>query len=110
MVILLLLSLSVSAQAAELRSIRIKPELYFSETTATCSVSLKANNVNDKVEATLTLYQGDNYIDSWSKSGTGRVFISESCEVESGKSYTLVLDYSISGIAQIPITTIGICP
>lgn len=108
--ILLLLSLSVSAQAAELRSIRIKPELYFSETTATCSVSIKADNANDKIEATLTLYQGNNYVDSWNNSGTGRVFVSGSCEVESGKSYKLVLDYSINGIAQLPKATTGTCP
>lgn len=107
---LLVLLLSVSAQAAGPRSIRIRPELYFSGTTATCSVSLKADNANDKVEATLTLYQGNNYVDSWNNSGTGRVFVSGSCEVESGKSYKLVLDYSINGVAQLSKTSAGTCP
>ncbi len=101
-----LLILTMTAQAAEIRSIRVKPDLYFNETTATCSVSVKADSASDQVEATLTLYQGDNYVDS----GTGRVFVSGSCEVESGKSYKLVLDYSINGAAQTSKTTTGTCP
>lgn len=105
-----LLILTISAQAAESRSIRIKPELYFGVNTATCSVSLKADNAKDEVEATLTLYQGEKYVDSWSNSGTGRVFISGSCAVVSGKSYKLVLDYSINGVSQQSETTTGTCP
>lgn len=54
--------------------------------------------------------KGDNYVDSWSHSGTGRVFILGSCAVESGKSYDLVLDYSINGISQQPKTAFGTCP
>ena len=105
-----LLILTMTAQAAEIRSIRVKPDLYFNETTATCSVSVKADSASDQVEATLTLYQGDNYVDSWNNSGTGHVFVSGSCEVESGKSYKLVLDYSINGAAQTSKTTTGTCP
>ena len=108
--VLFLLLLTLSAQAAEVRVVRIKPELYFSDTTATCSVSCKADNARDTVEATLTLYQGETYVDSWSNSGTGRVFISGSCDVESGKTYKLVVDYSINGVAQLSKTTSGTCP
>lgn len=106
----LLLILTMSARAAESRSVSIKPELHFGANTATCSVSLKADNTKDKVEATLTLYQGENYVDSWSNSGTGRVFISGSCDVESGKTYKLVVDYSINGVVQLSKTTLGTCP
>lgn len=106
----LLLILSVSAQAMEFRVIQVRPELYFDGTTAVCSVSCRADNAGDDVEATLTLYQGEKYVDSWSDSGTGRVFVSGSCEVESGKSYKLVLDYSINGTAKLPKTTTGTCP
>lgn len=108
--ILLLLVLTLSAQAAEFRIAGSIPELYFDGTTAVCSVSCRADNAKDKVEATLTLYQGETYIDSWSNSGTGRVFISEKCGVESGKSYKLVLDYSINGTVKLPKTVTGTCP
>lgn len=108
--VLLLLIFTVPAQAGELRTVQVKPDLYFNGTTALCSVSLRTDNARDDVEATLTLYQGERYVDSWNNSGTGRVFISGSCEVESGKSYKLVLDYSINGIAQLSKTTTGTCP
>ena len=52
----------MTAQAAEIRSIRVKPDLYFDGTTAICSVSVKADSSNDKVKATLTLYQGNDYV------------------------------------------------
>ncbi len=106
----LLLILTLSAQAAEFRIAGSIPELYFDGTTAVCSVSCRADNAKDKVEATLTLYQGETYVDSWSNSGTGRVFVSGSCEVESGKSYKLVLAYSINGVAKQSVTTTGTCP
>lgn len=110
LVVLLLMILALPAHAVEVRAIQLKPDLYFNGTTAVCSVSCRSDNARDKVEATLTLYQGDDYVDSWNNSGTGRVFISGSCEVESGKSYKLVLDCSINGIAQLPKTTTGTCP
>jgi len=106
----LVLILTLSAQADESRVEGGTPELRFDGTTATCSVSCRANNAKDKVEATLTLYQGESFVDSWNNSGTGRVFISGSCAVKSGKSYKLVLEYSINGIARQAKEITGTCP
>lgn len=106
----LVLILTLSAQAAEPRIEGGTPVLYFDGATATCSVSCRANNAKDKVEATLTLYQGDSFVDSWTNTGTGSVFISGSCAVKSGKSYKLVLEYSINGIARQAKTITGTCP
>ena len=106
----LLLILSLSAQALEARVLDVAPVLTFNGTTASCSVSFRADNTKDKVTATLTLYQGNTYVDSWTDSGTGRVFISENCEVESGKSYRLVLSYSINGAAKPAKEVSGTCP
>ena len=106
----LLLLLALSAQALDARITRVEPVLDFNGTTASCSVSFRADNTKDKVTATLTLYQGNTYVDSWTDSGTGRVFISESCEVESGKSYRLVLTYSINGVAKPTKAVSGTCP
>lgn len=111
MVLLLLFLISaLPTHALEICAFQASPNLYFSGTTAICSVSCRSDNVRDEVEATLTLYQGDAYVDSWYNFGTGSVFISGSCKVESGKSYKLVLDYSINGTAQLSETTTGICP
>ena len=106
----LILALTASAFAAELRIARFTPALSFSGTTASCSVSCRGNTSKDEIEATLTLYQGDTYVDSWSNSGTYRVSISETCKVVSGKSYRLVLDYSINGESRQPVSTCATCP
>lgn len=106
----LLLLLTLSAQALEPRAVKVEHVLDFNGTTATCSVSFKADSATDNVAATLTLYQSNTYVDSWTDSGTGRVFISESCKVESGKSYRLVLTYSINGAAQPAKAVTGTCP
>ena len=106
----LLMLLTLSAQALEPRAVKVEPVLDFNGTTATCSVSFKADSATDKVAATLTLYQGNTYVDSWSDSGTWRVSISESCKVESGKTYRLVLTYSINGAAQPAKAVTGTCP
>lgn len=110
LVIPVLLVLTLSAQAAESRILKNIPSLSFNGSTAICTVTCTGNNTKDKVSATLTLYQGGVYVDSWSDSGTGMVFISESCEVESGKSYKLVLTYSINGIAKPSQSDSKTCP
>ena len=106
----LILALTVSALAAEFRVEANSPELSFDGNTATCTIFCRSTYVTDKVEATLTLYQGKEYVDSWSDSGTGYVLISESCKVESGKSYRLVLEYSINGVLKKPVSTSATCP
>ncbi len=107
---LLMLLLTVSAQAIEIQSTRVQPELYFNGTTATCSVSCRASNAREKIQATLTLYQGTVYVDSWTNSGTGRVFVSGQHSVESGKRYRLVVTYFVNGTTQ-PATQISkVCP
>ena len=106
----LLLLLTLSARAVEPRIPRAEPALDFNGTTAFCSAVCRADGTTDKVSATLTLYQGSTYVDSWSDSGTWRVSISENCEVESGKSYRLVLTYTINGAAQPAKAVTGTCP
>ena len=69
-----------------IRIARFTPKLSFSGNTATCSVSCRGDTSKDKIEAALTLYQGDTCVDSWSNSGAYRISISESYKVASGKS------------------------
>ena len=69
----------------------------------------KGENPSDELEAELTLYQGDTYVDSWSNSGAGPILVSGNCTVKSGRSYRLVLTWSISGSAKSPVTVAGTC-
>lgn len=107
--LIFVLAFSISVQAAQMRAITSTPRLTFSGTTATCSVDCKSGNSSDKVSATLTLYQGSTYVESWSDSGKGRVVISESCSVTKGKDYKLVLSYSVNGKAQSSVTVTRKC-
>lgn len=109
---LLLLVFSLSAQTALAAEARTGgyPHLTFDGTIAKCSIFLKATSSTDKVKATLTLYQGNSYVDSWSDEGRGSVHVSGECEVQSGKDYTLVLTCSINGVEQKSVSTDGTCP
>ena len=106
----LLLVLSIPTYAAVPYSQAVQPQLSFSGTTANCSVNYTKAGSSDYVSLTLTLYQGSSYVDSWSASGTNRVRISETCEVERGKTYRLVLTWSVNGQAQAAVSTTGTCP
>ena len=109
-VLLLIMMLSLSEQAAEMRVITASPYLTFNENTATCMADCKSTNPSDKVSATLTLYQGSTCVTSWSGSGNGRVIISKSCTVKSGMEYKLVLSYSVNGKAQESVSVTAISP
>lgn len=107
---LIALVLSVSVQAVELRYVTARPSLTFNGTTAFCSAVCRGDSSNDKINATLTLYQGSTYVDSWSGSGKDRVALSGTCEAVSGKSYKLVVDYSVNGESKPSVSTTKTCP
>lgn len=104
----LLLILSLTAQAAEPRAIQAQPRLTFSGTTATCFVNVIGKS-DSELTASLTLWQGSNRLASWSATGTGKVTISETYSVESGKSYKLVFNHTINGKGQPEVTVTGTC-
>lgn len=108
--VLIVLAFTMSAQAMELRVISAQPRLTFNGTTAHCSATCTGNGSNDTVEATLTLYQGTTYIDSWSDSGKGRLYLSGECKVKSGKDYELELKYKVNGTEMPSITVTNKCP
>lgn len=102
--------LTISAQALEPRTISAIPSLSFSGTTAYCSVICKGMSASDKIDVTLTLYQGKTALNSWSGSGTGRVDVYGEHEAISGKSYELVASYSVDGKLQPSVSTTNTCP
>lgn len=110
LIALVVLALSISVQAAELRTVSVKPMLSFNGTTAFCSVICRGNSNDDAIDATLTLYQGSAYVDSWSDSGRGQVTLSGTCTAVSGKSYKLVVDYTVNGELKPSVYTTGRCP
>ena len=110
MALVFMMILSLSVQATQTRAIRATPQITFSGTTATCMADCKSSDTNDKIAATLTLYQGNTYVTSWSDSGNGRVLISKTRTVSSGQSYRLVLTYSVNGVSQPSVSVTNTCP
>lgn len=109
-VAILLLVFALSTYAASPYVLKVQPYLSFDGTTARCSVTFTGDDSSDEADLTLTLYQGNTYVDSWSASGTDRVRISETCKVESGKTYRLVLTWSVNGKTQPSVSTTKTCP
>lgn len=108
--LLLVCILSAQAtQAAEQRAASARPDLFFQGTTAICSAICQGNSANDTVEATLTLYQGDTYIDSWSESGIRKITLYGECKVTPGKTYRLEMAYSINGVSKPVISATNTC-
>ena len=86
-VVVLLLTTSVPALAVEPRVPVAAPELEFDGTTAECAVTI--TSPGEEINATLSLWNGNTYIDSWSGSGTTLVRIKGNCPVIKGQTYTL---------------------
>jgi len=105
---LLFLMVSITAHAAS-TAYYANPSLSFSGTTAYCSVVCRGDNTSDTISATLTLYQGNTEIDSWSNSGTVRVLVSGSCNVTSGVTYRLKLSWSVNGVSQPDVEVTNTC-
>lgn len=101
--VLLLLLCTLSAQtmlAAEPRSYSSGPFLDFRGSTASCSAKHYSNSSTDTVGMTLSLYENNTYITSWSSVGNGGVIVSGEYPVEYGKTYRLEMVYYINGIKQ----------
>jgi hypothetical protein len=107
--LLILLLFTISAQAVEMRGIRATPILTFDGTTAQCYGNCKGGTSTDTVDATITLYQGTTYLDSWSDSGKGSLSVSGEYKVQRGKTYKLVLSYSVNGVEKPSVTVTNTC-
>ena len=80
--------LTIGVQAMELRGITAKPRISFNGTTAICTAACYGDHSDDVINATLTLYQGSTYVDSWSSSGVESVSVRGTSKVKSGKLHT----------------------
>lgn len=106
---LLLLSCTVlPVSATERRDMACVPTLTFDGTTAKCNASF--SSFRNSITLTLSLWNGNTLIDSWSKSGTSYVSISEYCSVQSGKSYTLKVSGTCAGVSIDASPVTKTCP
>lgn len=103
----ILSALVATAAAAESRSTKCVPILTFDGATANCYVSITA--LGQPITATLELWQGSTRIASWSDSATSRLIIDEDYSVDKGKTYTLKVSGTITGVSFTGTPVTGTC-
>lgn len=107
LVLVFILILSLSANAAEPRANLVIPKLSFEDTTANCSVTIAAPG--KEIKATMTLWYGSQIVDSWSGTATSALFLSGSTQVVDGRMYTLTVTGTIGGEAFYAESVSGTC-
>ena len=95
--IVLLVATPLTVQAATPRLINISPELSFTGTTANCTVRVFADYTTQEIEATITLWHGNSWIERWEVSADGYFSWHDTVPVTSGNTYRLSVDVSIDG-------------
>ena len=103
LIIALAVAMCVPAYAT-MRAASISPSLSFSGTTANCRVNIMDAGKN--INATMSLWDGDALVDSWSGNGSTLVSITGSCNVVSGRTYTLTVEGTIGNVpfAATPVS------
>lgn len=93
----------VPAHAASTRTIWANPSIRFDGTQATCYVKITADRPTDKISATMELWQGDTLLNSWDGDGTWVLTLEKTETVSKGKTYDLVIKYTVNDVDKTPI-------
>lgn len=110
--LILMIVMQIPAGAVSERGYLFTPALSFSETTAYCSIYVPCSNKTDSVSVVLTLWRGQEVIDSWSDASTSNQHyakISEKATVVKGQSYKLVAEIYINGEIAASAPATGTC-
>lgn len=108
MAIILVISMPLTVSATP-RALSIRPSLTFEGTTATCHVLVVGNNTSEHIEVTMKLMYGNSCVASWSDDGYGYVLMEENATVTKGRTYNLVVEVTINGVANPPVYQSGTC-
>lgn len=100
----MIIILTVPAYAMSPRATMIAPDINFNGTEADCTVRITANKATDRIVATMELWQGTTLIDSWNGNGQWTLKLNGTADVQKNKTYKLVVEYSINGAKQTPVT------
>ncbi len=111
LVAVFLLILSMTVSAADSRASALSPSLTFDGTTATCAIDISGNTMSDSIKATVKLYHGSTCLKTWTDSGTGYLFFSEtySKNIEVGQKYKMTVDYTIAGKSYPQLSASATC-
>lgn len=108
--VLLMFLLINSANAQEARINTGYADITFSGTTANCYAEITGNSGSDKISATIELRCGNQSIRTWNRyTDSGRLMFSDTVGVTKGKTYELVVEYTVNGKAQSSFSDSGTC-
>lgn len=85
MSLILVMLLSVSAHAIQIRSITSVPHLSFDGNNASCVIQIVGDKMTDEISATMELRCGSDLIASWNGSGSGILKMTKSAAVKREK-------------------------
>lgn len=106
--IILVVSMPLTVAAAP-RALGINPTLAFDGTTATCDVMVVGNDTSEYIEVTTKLMYGSYCVASWYDDGYGYVWVVETATVTKGRTYDLVVEVKVNGVASTPVSVSGTC-
>ena len=104
----LIVSIPISALAAP-RAMVTNPELTITGTTATCKTTVVGDRTSDFIQVTMKLMYGSSCVASWNGSGNGYVYMSKTATVTAGRTYTLVVEVTVNGVAKDPVSVTKTC-
>lgn len=107
--IVIILTIPVTAYAAEQRMLSIYPGLSFSGTTAECSVVVTGNYATDDIDVVIKLWRGSTCLRTWYASGEGYVFWDDTATVTKGTTYKLTADVTINNVTKPTVFISGTC-
>lgn len=90
--------------AVEPRAVTVNPRIEFIGATATCYVTVMADNASDEVEAEICLKQGNRTVGIWYEEVRGILIFEDAVNTERGKTYTLYVDVAINGVEHPTIS------
>ncbi len=106
--LLLMFLMSNAVYAQETRLNNTLATVSFSGTTANCIVDIVADG--DEIVATIELLCGSQSIKTWDRSvDNGHLMFHETVSVTKGKTYELVVEYTVNGKAQSSFSGSGTC-
>lgn len=109
--LIVIMLLSISAQATAHRTAIVSPILDFNGKTANCYVEVVADSATDKIEITASLWRGTVCLETWTKSGYEYLYLNETKSVTlGGVDYKLTADVTINGRALSQVSTTARCP
>ena len=102
---ILMLLITVSANAAEMCTIRTTASISNSGADVTCTGIIFGNAKDDPISAKMKLWRDNTCIATWSSNGTGNLTIVKTKSVTKGHTYKVTVDANVAGVKQHRVTS-----